>query len=56
VTRKKQIQPIKELTETDDLRNFSVSRLMLNNIQHLKAYWVMIGPKTAQKKFRFWSG
>lgn len=32
----------------DDLRMIAVSRLMLNNIPHIKAYWVMLGVKTAQ--------
>jgi aminodeoxyfutalosine synthase len=35
-------------TGTDDLRTFAVSRLLLHNIPHIKAYWVMLGLKTAQ--------
>ena len=35
-------------TGVDDLRVFAVSRLLLHNIPHLKAYWVMLGLKTAQ--------
>jgi aminodeoxyfutalosine synthase len=35
-------------TATDDLRVIAVSRLMLNSIPHIKAYWVMLGIKTAQ--------
>lgn len=35
-------------TGIDDLRVIAVSRLMLNNIPHIKAYWVMLGMKTAQ--------
>jgi aminodeoxyfutalosine synthase len=31
-----------------DLRTMAVSRLMLDNFQHLKAYWVMLGIPTAQ--------
>jgi len=31
-----------------DLRNVAVSRLMLDNIDHIKAYWVMLGLGTAQ--------
>jgi aminodeoxyfutalosine synthase len=31
-----------------DLRTIAVSRLMLDNIQHIKAYWVMLGVKIAQ--------
>lgn len=32
----------------DQLRTIAVSRLMLDNIPHLKAYWVMMGTKMAQ--------
>lgn len=35
-------------TGVDDLRTYAVARLMLPNIPHIKAYWVMIGTKTAQ--------
>ncbi len=35
-------------TGVDDLRVFAVSRLLLHNIPHLKAYWIMLGLKTAQ--------
>jgi aminodeoxyfutalosine synthase len=35
-------------TAVDDLRVIAVSRLMLDNIPHIKAYWVMLGIKTAQ--------
>ena len=35
-------------TGVDDLRTFAVARLLLHNIPHLKAYWVMLGLKTAQ--------
>jgi aminodeoxyfutalosine synthase len=32
----------------DDLKTLAVSRLMLDNIPHIKAFWVMLGPKMAQ--------
>lgn len=35
-------------TAVDDLRVIAVSRLMLDCIPHIKAYWVMLGIKTAQ--------
>lgn len=35
-------------TGIDDLRMIAISRLMLSNIPHIKAYWVMLGVKTAQ--------
>ncbi len=31
-----------------DLRVMAVSRLMLDNIEHVKAYWIMLGIETAQ--------
>jgi aminodeoxyfutalosine synthase len=31
-----------------DLKTVAVSRLMLDNFPHIKAYWVMLGVKTAQ--------
>lgn len=35
-------------TGVNDLKNIAVARLMLDNFQHIKAYWVMIGPQMAQ--------
>ena len=32
----------------DDLKTLAVSRLLLDNIPHIKAFWVMLGPKMAQ--------
>ncbi len=37
----------------DDLRNIAVARLFLDNFEHIKAYWVMIGPKMAQIALSF---
>jgi len=37
-----------EHTGLDQLRTVAVSRLMLDNVPHLKAYWVMLGVKQAQ--------
>ena len=31
-----------------DLRMIAISRLMLDNFQHIKAYWIMLGIPTAQ--------
>ncbi len=35
-------------TAVDDLKNIAVARLLLDNFDHIKAYWVMIGEKLAQ--------
>jgi len=40
-------------TGINDLKNIAVSRLMLDNFPHVKAYWVMIGPKLAQVALSF---
>jgi aminodeoxyfutalosine synthase len=40
-------------TGFDDLKNIAISRLMLDNIPHIKAYWVMMTPKVAQVALRF---
>lgn len=37
----------------NDLKNIAVSRLMLDNFPHIKAYWVMVGPKLAQVALAF---
>jgi aminodeoxyfutalosine synthase len=35
-------------TGFDDLMTIAVSRLMLDNFDHIKAYWIMISPRVAQ--------
>lgn len=37
-----------EVSTFEDLRNYAVSRIYLDNVAHLKAYWPMIGRSTAQ--------
>lgn len=44
---------IASTTGIDDLRNIAVARLYLDNFEHIKAYWVMIGPKMAQIALSF---
>ena len=36
-----------------DIKNVAVARLMLDNIPHIKAYWVMMTPRIAQIALRF---
>ena len=36
-----------------DLKNVAVARLLLDNFPHIKAYWVMMGPRVAQVALRF---
>ena len=40
-------------TAMDDLKTVAVSRLILDNVPHIKAYWVMIGEKLAQVALSF---
>jgi aminodeoxyfutalosine synthase len=40
-------------TGTEDLRHIAASRLILDNIPHIKAYWIMISPKLAQVALSF---
>jgi aminodeoxyfutalosine synthase len=40
-------------TAVDDLRTIAVSRLLLDNVDHIKAYWVSSGPDVAQIALRF---
>ena len=37
----------------DDLKTIAISRLMLDNFDHIKAYWVMLGEKISQLALRF---
>jgi aminodeoxyfutalosine synthase len=37
----------------DDLRTIAISRLFLDNFQHIKAYWVMLGEKISQLALKF---
>ena len=40
-------------TAAEDLRTMAVSRLVLDNLPHLKAFWIMLGPDLAQVALRF---
>ncbi len=40
-------------TGIEDLKNIAVARCFLDNFPHIKAYWVMIGPKLAQVALSF---
>ena len=42
-----------EVSVMEDLRNYSVSRIFLDNIKHIKAYWPMTGRETAQISLSF---
>lgn len=40
-------------TGYDDLKALAVARLILDNFDHIKAFWIMIGPKLAQVSLSF---
>lgn len=42
-----------EVSLIEDLRNYSVARIFLDNIPHIKAYWPMTGKETAQVSLSF---
>jgi aminodeoxyfutalosine synthase len=44
---------IPESTVTEDMKLYAVSRLYLDNIPHLKAYWPMLGRQNAQLSLSF---
>jgi len=47
------LEHIPKTTGFMDLKSVAVARLMLDNIPHIKAYWVMMTPKIAQIAQRF---
>lgn len=42
-----------ETSVTDDLRTLAMSRLLLDNVAHIKAYWVMYGKATTELALAF---
>ena len=48
-----QMSHIPEVSVVEDLRNYAVSRIYMDNFPHLKAYWPMIGRSTAQLSLSF---
>jgi len=47
------LQHIGKTTGFADIKNIAVARLMLDNIPHIKAYWIMMTPRIAQIALRF---
>lgn len=44
---------IAEVSVIEDLKNYAVARIFLDNFGHVKAYWPMIGRTTAQLSLAF---
>ncbi len=47
------LSDIGEVSTIEDLRNYAVSRVFLDNFPHIKAYWPMIGKETASLSLSF---
>lgn len=48
-----QMSHIAEVSTIEDLRNYAISRIYMDNFPHIKAYWPMIGRNTAQLSLQF---
>jgi aminodeoxyfutalosine synthase len=48
-----QMSHVPETTVVEDLRNYAISRIYLDNFDHIKAYWAMISRTTAQLSLNF---
>lgn len=48
-----QMSHVPESTAVEDLRNYAISRIYLDNFDHIKAYWPMIGRQIAQMSLAF---
>ncbi|KAI9550697.1 phosphoglycerate mutase family protein [Daphnia sinensis] len=48
-----QMSHIPEVSVIEDLRNYAISRIYLDNFDHIKAYWAMISRSTAQLSLNF---
>ena len=44
---------VPEVSVVEDLRNYAIARIYLDNFPHIKAYWAMIGRNTAQLSLNF---
>lgn len=48
-----QMSDVPEVSVIEDLRNYAISRIYLDNFDHIKSYWAMIGRSTAQLSLNF---
>ncbi|TNE61798.1 MAG: aminofutalosine synthase MqnE [Bacteroidetes bacterium] len=48
-----QMSHIPEVSGIEDLRNYAISRIYLDNFAHIKSYWPMIGRTLAQMSLAF---
>jgi aminodeoxyfutalosine synthase len=48
-----QMSHIPEVSVIEDLKNYAIARIYLDNFDHIKAYWAMISRQTAQLSLNF---
>jgi aminodeoxyfutalosine synthase len=48
-----QLSHLEEVSVIEDLKNYAIGRIYLDNFKHVKAYWPMIGRTTAQMSLAF---
>ena len=48
-----EMSDVPEVSVIEDLRNYAIARIYLDNFPHIKAYWAMIGRSTAQMALNF---
>ena len=47
------LESLGETSVVDDMRTLAMSRLILDNVPHIKAYWVMYGKQTTEMALAF---
>jgi len=48
-----QMSHVPEVSVIEDLRNYAIARIYMDNFDHIKAYWAMISRSTAQLSLNF---
>ncbi|SOD13080.1 aminofutalosine synthase MqnE [Pedobacter xixiisoli] len=48
-----QMSDVAEVSVVEDLRNYAIARIYMDNFEHIKAYWAMISRETAQLSLNF---
>jgi len=48
-----ELSHLDEVSVIEDLKNYAIGRIYMDNFKHIKAYWPMIGRKTAQMSLGF---
>lgn len=51
--KQNQMSDVPEVSVIEDLRNYAIARIYMDNFNHVKAYWPMIGRNVAQMSLNF---